>query len=68
MLGETVGLVSILSYLFVLRLCSPSWPRIYPVDQIGLGLKDPPAPASQKLGLKDCTPTPGVARVYNPSL
>jgi hypothetical protein len=38
-------------------LCSPGCPGTHSVDQAGLKLKDPPASASQVLGLKACATT-----------
>jgi hypothetical protein len=38
-------------------LCSPGCPGTHSVDQAGLGLRNPPASASQVLGLKACTNT-----------
>jgi len=38
-------------------LCSPDCPGTHSVDQAGLELKNPPASASQVLGLKTCTTT-----------
>jgi hypothetical protein len=38
-------------------LCSPGYPGTHSVDQAGLELRDPPAFASQVLGLKACTTT-----------
>ncbi|GAB1298325.1 T-complex protein 1 subunit epsilon [Apodemus speciosus] len=38
-------------------LCSPGRPETYSVDQAGLKLRNPPASASQVLGLKACTTT-----------
>ena len=38
-------------------LCSPGCPRTHSVDRAGLELRNPPASASQVLGLKAC-PTP----------
>jgi hypothetical protein len=38
-------------------LYSPGCPRTYSVDQAGLELRNPPASASQALGLKTCTTT-----------
>ena len=35
-------------------LCSPGWPGTHSVDQAGLELTNPPASASQVLGLKAC--------------
>jgi hypothetical protein len=38
-------------------LCSPGCPRTHSVDQAGLELRNPPASASQVLGLKACATT-----------
>jgi hypothetical protein len=43
-------------------LCSPGCPGTHSVDQAGLELGNPPASASQVLGLKACAPT---ARLYD---
>jgi hypothetical protein len=40
-------------------LCSPGYPGTHSVDQAGLELRNPPASASQVLGLKECATTPG---------
>jgi hypothetical protein len=40
-------------------LCSPGWPGTHSVDQAGLKLRNPPASASQVLGLKACATMPG---------
>jgi hypothetical protein len=40
-------------------LCSPGCPGTHFVDQACLELRNPPASASQVLGLKACTTTPG---------
>jgi hypothetical protein len=40
-------------------LCSPGCPETHSVDQAGLELRNPPASASQVLGLKACATTPG---------
>jgi hypothetical protein len=40
-------------------LCSPGCPGTHSVDQAGLKLRNPPASASQVLGLKACATTPG---------
>ena len=40
-------------------LCSSGCPRTHSVDQAGLELRNPPASASQVLGLKACAITPG---------
>jgi hypothetical protein len=50
-------------FLLVFRdrvsLYSPGFPRTHFVDQAGLELRNPPASASQVLGLKACATTPG---------
>jgi hypothetical protein len=38
-------------------LCSPGCLRTHSVDQVGLELRNPPASASQVLGLKVCATT-----------
>jgi hypothetical protein len=40
-------------------LCSPGCPETHSVDQAGLELRNPPASASQVLGLKACATVPG---------
>jgi hypothetical protein len=40
-------------------LYSPGCPETHFVDQAGLELRNPPASASQVLGLKACATTPG---------
>jgi hypothetical protein len=40
-------------------VCSPGCPGIHSIDQAGLELRNPPTSASQVLGLKVCTTTPG---------
>jgi hypothetical protein len=42
-------------------LCSPGCPGTHSVDQVGLELRNPPASASQVLGLKACTTTLSLA-------
>jgi hypothetical protein len=48
-------------FVFVFRdrvsLCSPGCPGTHSVDQAGLKLRNPPASASQVLGLKVCVTT-----------
>jgi hypothetical protein len=44
-------------------LYSPGCPGTHSVDQAGLELKNPPASASQVLGLKMCATTPGLMGV-----
>jgi hypothetical protein len=50
-------------FCFVFRdrvsLCSPGCPGVHSVDQAVLELRNPPASASQVLGLKACATTPG---------
>jgi hypothetical protein len=46
-------------------LCGPGCPGTRSVDQAGLELRNPPASASQVLGLKACTTTPGLATIFN---
>jgi hypothetical protein len=41
-------------------LCSPGCPGTHSVDQLSLKLRDPPASASQVLGLLVCTMMPGL--------
>jgi hypothetical protein len=45
-------------------LCSPGCPGTHSVDQAGLKLRNPPASASQVLGLKARTTMPGMAFFY----
>jgi len=40
-------------------VCSPGCPGTHSIDQAGLELRNPPASASQVLGLKACATTPG---------
>jgi hypothetical protein len=42
-------------------LCSPGCPGTHSVDQAGLELRNPPASASQVLGLKACATMPSKA-------
>jgi hypothetical protein len=55
--------------LFVFRdkvsLYSPGCPGTHFVDQAGLEHRNPPASASQVLGLKVCATTPGSASALN---
>jgi hypothetical protein len=50
-------------FVFVFRdrvsLCIPGCPGTHSVDQAGLDLRNPPASASQVLGLKACATMPG---------
>jgi hypothetical protein len=46
-------------------LCSPGCPGTHFVDQAGLELRNPPASASQVLGLKVCATTPGSLLFFN---
>jgi hypothetical protein len=49
-----------LFFLDRISLCSPGCLVTLFVDQAGLELRNPPASASQVLGLKACATTPGV--------
>jgi hypothetical protein len=55
-------------FCFVFRdrvsLYSPGCPGTHFVDQAGLELRNPPASASQVLGLKACATKPGSAGVF----
>jgi hypothetical protein len=44
-------------------LCSPGYPGTHFVAQAGLELRNPPASASQVLGLKACATTPGNSKL-----
>jgi hypothetical protein len=54
----------LLGFVFVFRnrvsLYSPGCPGTHFVDQAGLELRNPPASASQVLGLKACATTPSL--------
>jgi hypothetical protein len=64
-LKDKIHLLNKVICLFVLvfrdrvSLCSPGCPGTHSVDQAGLELRNPPASASQVLGLKACATTPG---------
>jgi hypothetical protein len=70
-LGTTVlEQVFFIFYLFIfilfflvfrdrISLCSPGYSGTHSVDQVGLELRNPPASASQVLGLKACATTSG---------
>ena len=45
-------------------LCSPGCPGAHSIDQAGLELRNPPASASQVLGLKACATTPNQKVFY----
>jgi hypothetical protein len=45
-------------------LCSPGCPGTHFVNQAGLELRNPPASASQVLGLKGCATTPSLSSVF----
>jgi hypothetical protein len=45
-------------FFFLVFLCIPDCPGTHFVDQAGLELRNPPASASQVLGLKACITTP----------
>jgi hypothetical protein len=49
-------------------LCSLGCPGTHSVDQTGLELRNPPASASQVLGLKVCATTAQRQQLFNSSL
>jgi hypothetical protein len=49
-------------------LCNPGCPRTHSVDQAGLELRNPPASASQVLGLKVHTTIPGFCLAFQDSV
>jgi hypothetical protein len=49
-------------------LCSPGCPGTHSVDQAGLKLRNPPASASQVLGLKACATTAWRTSTFNRSI
>jgi hypothetical protein len=51
-------------FLDRVSLCSSSCPGTHFVDQAGLELRNPPASASQVLGLKACATMPGSGNSY----
>jgi hypothetical protein len=54
--------VLVLIFIFLrdrVSLCSPGCPGTHSVDQAGLELRNPPASASQVLGLKPAATMPG---------
>ena len=61
-------IIILVFYFFVFRdrvsLYSPGCPGTHFVDQAGLELRNPPASASQVLGLKVCATTPGSLIYY----
>jgi hypothetical protein len=54
---EAVVCLLILVFRDRVSLCSPGCPGTHSVDQAGLKLRNPPAIASQVLGLKECATT-----------
>jgi hypothetical protein len=63
------GFFVLFCFVFVFRdrvsLCSPGCPGTHSVDQAGLELRNPPASASQVLGLKVCATMPGGNHFYS---
>jgi hypothetical protein len=62
--SHVVRQISFLFFFFLffvfgdrVSLCSPACPGTHPVDQAGLELRNPPASASQVLGLQACATT-----------
>jgi hypothetical protein len=51
-------------FLDRVSLCSPGCPGTDSVDHADLELRNPPASASQVLGLKVCATTPGLFNLY----
>jgi hypothetical protein len=72
--GERFNTCAYLFHLFVVvvfvlfqdrvSLYSPGYPETHFVDQASLKLRNPPASASQVLGLKVCATTPGFHLLY----
>jgi hypothetical protein len=69
---QNLFVVVVVLFLFFrdrVSLCSPGCPGTHSVDQAGLELRNPPASASQMLGLKACVITawPGLIKIlrYN---
>jgi hypothetical protein len=60
--------VFVFVFLDKVSLYSPGCPGTHFVDQAGLELRNLPASASQVLGLKACTTTPGNTPVFKPFL
>jgi hypothetical protein len=62
-----IPIVPVISFLFCfvfrdrVSLCSLDCPGTHSVDQAGLELRNPLASASQVLGLKVCSTTPGIS-------
>ena len=46
-------------------LCCSGCPGTHFVDQAGFKLRNPPASASQMLGLKECATTPGTSTYFS---
>jgi hypothetical protein len=72
-LGTKLGRAANIVCLFVLFVCfdtgflcvAPGCLVTCSVDQAGLRLRDPPASASQKLGLKVCATTAGLQQALD---
>jgi hypothetical protein len=60
--------VCLFVFLDRVSLYSPGCPGTHFVDQAGLELRNPPASASQVLGLKACTTMQGNTPVFKPFL
>jgi hypothetical protein len=50
----------------MVSLCSPGYPGAHSVDQSGLELRNPPASASQVLGLRACASTVQQGESFEP--
>jgi hypothetical protein len=55
----------VVCFLDRISLCSPGCPGTHFVDQAGLELRNPPASASQVLGLKACATTAWLKWIFN---
>jgi hypothetical protein len=66
--GLLVVIIVCFGFWFIFRdrisLCSPGCPGTHSVDQAGLKLRNPPASASQVLGLKASATMPGPAGYF----
>jgi hypothetical protein len=56
-MGLRNDLITVCLFQDRVSLCSPGCPGTHFVDQAGLELRNPPASASQVLGLKACATT-----------
>jgi hypothetical protein len=61
---RSIFLFSFLVFQDRVSLCSLGYPGTHSVDQAVLELRNPPASASQVLGLKACTTTPSLCLIF----